>query len=158
MKETIIIAAVAKNNVIGKDNKIPWHIKEDFLHFKKLTTNHPIIMGKNTYLSLPKKPLPNRTNIVLTFKDDNYKPEEAIVKNSLKEAIDYAHEINPIIYIIGGASIYKQSIDFATKLEITKINKEYDGDTFFPEINLNIWKIIKEEKFNEYSFLTYIKK
>jgi dihydrofolate reductase len=72
MTEIIIIAAIAKNNVIGKDNKIPWYIKEDFLHFKKLTTNHPIIMGKNTFLSLPKKPLPKRTNIVLVFKEDDF--------------------------------------------------------------------------------------
>jgi len=158
MKEIIIIAAVSKNNVIGKDNKIPWHIKEDFLHFKELTTGHPIIMGKNTYLSLPKRPLPNRENIILNFKEDKYNPEGAVIKHSLKEAIDYAHSINDIIYIIGGASVYKQSIDLATKLEITKIDKEYQGDTFFPEINLNIWKVIKEEKHDGYSFLTYVRK
>ena len=85
MSEVIIIAAVAKNNVIGKNNKIPWYIKDDFKHFRELTTNHPIIMGKNTFLSLPKKPLPNRTNIVLTFKDDDFSYPEVIVKHSLED-------------------------------------------------------------------------
>jgi len=156
MRDVIIIAAVAKNNVIGKDNKIPWYIKEDFLRFKKLTTGHPIIMGKNTFLSLPKRPLPNRINIVLTFKDDSFSYEDVIVKHDLKEAItEYGKKGN--IYIIGGASIYNQSMEFATKLEITKLNKDYDGDTFFPKINLNKWKLIKEEKKEGYSFLTYIR-
>jgi len=158
MKEIIIIAAVSKNNVIGKDNKIPWYIKEDFLHFKELTTGFPIVMGKNTYLSLPKRPLPNRTNIVLTFKEDDFIDEKIIIKNSLEDAINFGHSINEKIYIIGGASIYKQSIEIATKLEITRIDQEYQGDTFFPEIDLDVWKIIKEEKHSSYSFLTYIRK
>lgn len=158
MKEIIIIAAVAKNNVIGKDNKIPWYIKEDFKHFKELTTGYPIIMGKNTFLSLPKGPLPNRTNIVLTFEDDNFSHTGIIIKHSLKDALNVGHSLNNIVYIIGGAYVYKQAMKFATKLEITKIDKEYQGDTFFPEIDENIWKIIKEEKKEGYSFLTYIRK
>jgi dihydrofolate reductase len=158
MKEIIIVAAVSKNNVIGKDNKIPWYIKEDFIHFKELTTGYPIIMGKNTYLSLPKRPLPNRTNIVLTFKEDNFNEEKIFIKHSLEDAINIGHSLNDKIYIIGGAFVYKQAISLATKLEITRIDKEYQGDTYFPEIDLNIWKIIKEEKHDGYSFLTYIKK
>lgn len=158
MKEIIIIAAIAKNNVIGKDNKIPWHIKEDFLHFKKLTTNHPIIMGKNTFLSLPKRPLPNRTNIVLVFKDDDFSYTETIIKNSLEEAIDYAHTIDDKAFVIGGGMIYKKAMEIATKLEITLIDKEYEGNVYFPNIDENIWKLVNEEKKEKFSFLTYIKR
>ncbi len=156
MREIIIIVAVAKNNVIGKDNKIPWHISDDFKHFKELTLNHPIIMGKNTYLSLPKRPLPERENIILTFLDDSFNDPGITIKHSLKDALEYTG--NKDVYIIGGASVYKQAIELATKLEITSIDKEYDGDTFFPEISLDIWKLIKEDKREGYSFQTYIKK
>jgi dihydrofolate reductase len=155
LREIIIIVAVAKNNVIGKDNKIPWHISDDFKHFKELTLNHPIIMGKNTYLSLPKRPLPERENIVLTFLDDPFNEQGITIKHSLKDTLEYTE--NKDVYIIGGASVYKQAMEFATKLEITKIDKEYDGDTFFPEINLDIWKLIKEDKREGYSFQTYTK-
>ncbi len=156
MREIIIIVAVAKNNVIGKDNKIPWHISDDFKHFKELTLNHPIIMGKNTYLSLPKRPLPERENIILTFQDDPFNEQGITIKHSLKDALEYTE--NKDVYIIGGASVYKQAIELATKLEITSIDKEYDGDTFFPEISLDIWKLIKEDKREGYSFQTYVKK
>ena len=155
MNEIIIIAAIAKNNVIGKDNKIPWYIKDDLIHFKKLTTNHPIIMGRKTFLSLPKKPLPNRTNIVLTS-DNNFSYPDIVVEHSLEQAINKFKEND--VYVIGGASIYKQSMKFATKLEITRLEQEYEGDTYFPEIDLNIWKLIDEEKKEGYSFLTYIRK
>ena len=155
MREIIIIVAVAKNNVIGKDNKIPWHISDDFKHFKELTLNHPIIMGKNTYFSLPKRPLPERENIVLTFLDDSFNESGITIMHSLKNALEYTE--NKDVYIIGGASVYKQAMEFATKLEITSIDKEYQGDTFFPEISLDSWKLIKEDKRDGYSFQTYIK-
>ncbi|HOW29370.1 MAG TPA: dihydrofolate reductase [archaeon] len=160
MKETIIIVAIAKNHAIGKDNKIPWHISEDFKRFKRLTKGHPVIMGKNTYFSLPIKPLPERTNIVVCFKDDSWEEEDITIKNSLKEAIDYAHTLDDIVYIIGGASIYRQAMEqeLANKLEITQLDKEYDGDTFFPEINTNTWTIVNEEKKEGYSFITYLRK
>ncbi|MDD3976324.1 MAG: dihydrofolate reductase [Candidatus ainarchaeum sp.] len=156
--EVIIIAAAASNNVIGKDNKIPWHFSEDFKHFKELTLNHPIIMGKNTFLSLPKKPLPNRDNIVLTFKDDSFDFSEIIIKHSLEDSISYAKQKDSKIYIIGGAFVYKQAIEFADKIELTKIYKEYDGDTYFPEIDLNKWDLISEDKKEFFSFQTYIRK
>lgn len=159
-KETIIIVAIAKNYAIGKDNKIPWHISEDFKRFKRLTTGHPVIMGKNTYLSLPIKPLPGRTNIVLTFPDDAWTAEGIIKKNNLKEAIEFAHTVDRTVYIIGGASVYKQAMELqeVNKLEITRIDKEYDGDTFFPIIDTNTWTIINEEKQEGYSFQTYLRK
>jgi len=155
LREIIIIVAVAKNNVIGKDNKIPWYIPDDFKHFKELTISHPIIMGKNTYLSLPKRPLVDRENIVLTFEDDAFDEQGITIMYSLKDALVYTEGKD--VYIIGGASVYKQAIELATKIEITRIEKEYDGDTFFPEIDNKIWKLIKEDKREGYSFQTYIK-
>lgn len=159
-KETIIIVAIAKNYAIGKDNKIPWHISEDFKRFKRLTKGHPVVMGKNTYISLPIKPLPERTNIVVCFKDDSWKAEGITIKHSLKEAIEYAHTLDNTVYIIGGASIYRQAIEqeLANKLEITQLDKEYEGDTFFPVIDTNTWTIVNEEKKDGYSFITYLRK
>ena len=151
-KEVIIIVAVSENNVIGKDNKIPWYIKEDLTRFKKLTTNHTIIMGRKTFLSLPKKPLPNRENIVLSR--SNFKFDNVIVKKSLSEAIKCSK--NNKIFIIGGTSVYKEAIKVANRLEITKIHKTYEGDTFFPNISMSDWELIKEEKRENYSFQTYI--
>jgi dihydrofolate reductase len=153
-KEIIVIVAVAKNNVIGKDNRMPWHNKEDLERFKSLTLNHTVIMGRKTFLSLPIKPLPRRENIVLSR--NNFKFDNVIVKESLDEAIN--HSKNKMVFIIGGSSVYEESMKFANKLEITKIDKEYEGDTFFPEIDGSEWELIKEERKEYYSFQTYIRK
>jgi dihydrofolate reductase len=155
MTEIIIIAAVAENNVIGKQGKIPWHIKEDFLHFKELTMGHPCIMGDKTYESLPVKPLPGRENIVLTF-DKDYHPAGAVIKYSFGEALDHCRDKEKV-YICGGATIYRLALPFADTLELTRIHKKYDGDTFFPEINLNDWKLVKKEDRKGFTFLTYKK-
>jgi dihydrofolate reductase len=155
MTEIIIIAAVAENNVIGKQGKIPWHIKEDFLHFKEMTMGHPCIMGDKTYESLPVKPLPGRENIVLTF-DKSYHPPGAIIKYSFEEALSYCMNKDKV-YICGGATIYKLALPYAHTLELTRIHKKYDGDTFFPEINLNEWRLVKKEDKKGFSFLTYKK-
>ena len=156
MSEIIIIAAVSKNNIIGKDGKIPWYIKEDFQHFKELTSGYPVIMGRKTWESLPVKPLKDRVNIVLTRKED-FKPKGAIVKHSLKDALDCCKKHDKI-FIIGGQSVYKEGLKFADRLELTKIDKDYDGDTYFPEVNWNELELVKEEKHGDYSFLSYVKK
>lgn len=154
-RDIIIIAAVAENNAIGRNNKLPWYIKEDFLRFKKLTLDHPIIMGRKTFLSLPIKPLPKRENIVLTKKGFQY--DGIVIQKSLEDALGYTK--NRTVYIIGGESIYKQAMKFATKLEITKIHKSYANcDTFFPEINISDWDITTEIKRKNFSFLTYQKR
>ncbi|MCR4313188.1 MAG: dihydrofolate reductase [Candidatus Roizmanbacteria bacterium] len=137
-----IIAAIGKNRELGKDNKLLWHIPEDFKRFKDLTSGHVVIMGRKTYKSLPEKfrPLPNRINIVIT-KDINYKINGAVVCHSIKEAITSAVEEQrgktaevKEIFIIGGASIYEQGIKYADKLYLTLVDKEYPGaDTFFPD-------------------------
>ncbi|MFA7663012.1 MAG: dihydrofolate reductase [Patescibacteria group bacterium] len=173
MSEIIIIAAVAQNNVIGKDNQIPWHIPADFLHFKNLTMGHPVLMGDRTFESLPGGALPGRANIVLT-KDPSFSASGVIIKNSFESAFEYCQnelddpEINNSkIYIIGGATIYRLGLEFADKLELTRIFKDYNGEVKFPEINFDEWNLEKEtqeifvdkngEKI-EYSFQTWNRK
>ena len=156
MSEVVIIAALAKNNVIGKDGKIPWHIKEDFQHFKKKTMNFPVIMGRKTFESLPIKPLPGRINIVLTRSADFTYPC-VVVKNSMNEALNYCKDKEKI-FIIGGAEIYRQGMEFADTLELTIIEKEYGGDTYFPEINWTEWELINKEQQDGYSFNTFSRK
>ena len=156
----ILIAAISKNNEIGKNNQLLWHLPDDFKRFKTLTTGHYIIMGRKTFESFP-KPLPNRTHIIIT-RQKNYAVENCIVVSSLEEAIKVCPK-NEDIYIIGGGEIYKQSIDFADKLEITLVDNDFEADTFFPEIDENKWKLDfeefhpKDEKhLYDFTFLTYI--
>ena len=157
-----IIAAIAKNNAIGKDNDLIWHISEDLKRFKKLTSGHTIIMGRKTYESLPFKPLPNRKNIILSGKTD-LKFERAIVANSIEDALKEC-ESEDEIFICGGATVYKKFIDIADKMYLTEINQEFDGDTFFPDYNQDNWKIkLQSEKYTdeksniEYKFIDYIR-
>ncbi len=156
MAEIIIIVAIAKNYTIGKDGKIPWHIREDFLHFKNKTMGWPCIMGDVTYESLPIKPLPGRENVICTFNKD-YHPEGTVVFHDFFKALEYVKEKEKA-FIIGGASIYRLGMKVADTLEITHIKKEYDGDTFFPEIDPKVWEKVKEDDHGEYSFVTYNRK
>ncbi len=159
-----IIVAIAKNNVIGKDNKLIWHLPEDLKRFKRLTTNHNIIMGRKTFESLGRV-LPNRKHIVLCndmkldINDENVEIMDNI--NKLKE-YEEAEEEN---FVIGGATIYKLLLPRANKLYITKINQEFEGDVYFPEIDEGIWKVvetkkgIKDEKNPyDYEYVTYVRK
>lgn len=156
--EIISIAAIANNNVIGNKGKIPWHIREDFKRFKRLTLNHPIIMGRKTYESLPIKPLPKRKNIIITRNKD-LKIEDCDVFNSIEDVIKHCKDNNyEKIFLIGGESIYKLGMSLANKLEITHVDIIPEGDTFFPEIDEKEWKAIVEEKHEGYSFVTYIRK
>lgn len=158
MKEVVLIVAVSKNNVIGKDNKLLWHISKDLKRFKELTLNHPIIMGRKTFMSLPFKPLPKRINIVLSRNLNSI--ENVIIKKTLEEAISYAKTIDDKIFIIGGSSVYKEALDknLVDRMEITKLDKEYEGDSFFPKIDLNKWEIINNKREEDFSFISYIKK
>jgi dihydrofolate reductase len=157
-----IIAAVAENNALGKDNQLLWHLPDDFKRFKTVTTGHYIIMGRKTFESFP-KPLPNRTHIIVTRKKD-YAPEGCIIVNSLDEAIAVCPAASEN-FIIGGGEIYKQSIAIADKLDITKVHFSFDADTFFPEIDLSYWRLVdnefhaKDDKhIFDFSFLTYTRK
>jgi len=155
MSEIIMIAAVSKNNVIGKNNSIPWHIKEDLQRFRELTLNFPVIMGRKTFESLPIKPLPHRTNIVLS-KQENLELQGVIVKQSLEEAIEYCRGFEKV-FIIGGQNVFEQGMRYAVTLEITRVEKEVEGDAFFPEIKEKEWKLEKEEEKLGYCFQTYKK-
>ncbi|OVE74617.1 hypothetical protein BVX95_01885 [archaeon D22] len=161
--EKIIIVALAKNNVIGNGLDIPWHIRDDFLHFKELTKGYAVVMGRNTWISLPRKPLPGRINVVITSNPD-FEAEGAVVKSSVEEAISYCEEHNQEkMFYIGGRGIYKEGLERADKLELTRIHKDVDGDIVFPEIDFSKWELIKkedktDEKEGEYSFSTYKRK
>jgi dihydrofolate reductase len=158
----ILIAAAAANNALGKNNKLLWHLPNDFKHFKTLTSGHYIIMGRKTFESFP-KPLPNRTHIIIT-RQKKYKAENCIVVNSLESALQKAPK-NEDVYIIGGAEIYNQSIEFANKIELTRVNHTFEADAFFPEIDLNKWKLISEKHHNkdenhqyDFTFQTFVRK
>lgn len=157
-----LIAAVAENNALGKNNQLLWHLPDDFKRFKTITSGHHIIMGRKTFESFP-KPLPNRTHIIVTRQKD-YLPEGCIVVNSLEAAIASC-PLDKENFIIGGGEIYKQSLAIADKIDITKVHFSFDADTFFPEIDLNYWSLVhnefhsKDEKhLFDFSFLTYTRK
>ena len=138
----ILIAATSQNNALGKDNKIIWHLPDDFKRFKELTSGHYIIMGRKTFESFP-KPLPNRTHVVIT-RQKNYNPEGCIVVNSIEEAFEICPK-NEDIFLIGGAEIYKLGLPFTDKIELTYINETFEADAFFPEIDFSEWKLTNEE-------------
>jgi dihydrofolate reductase len=126
-----MIVAIAKNGAIGRKNELLWHIPEDLKYFKETTSGHPVIMGWNTWLSLPKKPLPNRTNIIISY--ENKCLEGCIVFNNIKDCLEYVKTQDTTCFIMGGASIYKQLIDYTNRLYITWIDEAcYDADVFFP--------------------------
>ncbi len=158
-----LIAAAAENNALGKDNDLVWHLPDDFKRFKAITSGHFIVMGRKTFESFP-KPLPNRTHIIITRQKEYQVPEGCLVATSIEEALQLCPQ-NEEVFIIGGGEIYKQSIEIANKIELTRVHTEVEADTFFPEIDQNNWKILEEEyhpkdekhKF-DFTYLTYLKK
>lgn len=161
-----MVAAVDQNNSLGKEGKLLWHLPHDMRRFKKLTSGHPVIMGRKTFETLP-NPLKNRTNIILT-RDKNYQAENCTIVHSMKGAIEAAKsaEGSEEICIVGGGEIYKQGMDIADKIELTLVHHKFDGaDAFFPELDYSKWELLTdrfhaEDKFHKYAFtyLTYLKK
>jgi len=143
-KQISIIVAIAANNAIGKDNDLLWHISEDLKRFKRLTEGHTIVMGKNTYFSLPRRPLPKRTNMVITD-DAAEQIDDCLMAYSIDEAIAKM-EVDSENFIIGGGSIYRQFMTIADKLYITRVHQDFEGDVFFPEIDAKTWELLSEEK------------
>jgi dihydrofolate reductase len=138
--EKIIIVAVANNNVIGNNNQIPWYIKQDLRHFQELTTGSTVIMGRNTWDSLPVKPLKNRINIVITSKTNtSISINKVQTYKSITEALKNIKTDK--VYFIGGAGIYKEALQIANKIELTEIDHDFDGTVFFPEYKK--WREIK---------------
>ncbi len=162
-----LIVAVAKNKVIGKDNKLIWHLPADMRFFKEKTTGHCIITGRKNYESIPEKfrPLPNRTNIIITRQRDYLAPG-AIVVESIEKAIATAKTQNETeAFIIGGGEIFKQTMDIVDALYITHIDHSFEGDVFFPEIDSAKWKetgkiFFKADEKNKYDFtiVEYLRK
>ena len=153
-----IIVAKAKNNVIGKDNKLLWHIPEDLKRFKSLTTGHTIIMGRKTFYSIGRV-LPNRKHVVLTHNPDFKVHDENVeIVHSIDEIKKYI-ESDEENFVIGGAMIYNLLMPYVTKMYITEIDKNFEGDSVFPPVNLEKWKEVKrvESKDDnlEYSFVDY---
>ena len=144
MKITLV-AAIASNNVIGKENSLPWNIPEDLKRFKQMTSGHTILMGRKTFDSIG-RPLPNRQNIVMT-KDKNFEQEGIKVINDFDEALELIKESNEDVFVIGGSKIYELFEPVANSLAITRILKDFEGDAFFPDINWDLWQIEKEENF-----------
>lgn len=150
-----IVVAVGKNNEIGKDNQLLWHLPKDLKHFKDLTTGHPVIMGRKTYESIG-KPLPNRTNIVISQRKDWFQ-EGILIVGTIKEAIKFAKKIGENIFIIGGGTIYKETLRITERIEMTLVDATFDADTFFPKLDMSKWQISKEEchesdEKNEFNF------
>ena len=159
-KNLSLIVAVADNWAIGKNNDLLWHISDDLKHFKALTTGHCIIMGRKTYESFPKRPLPNRRNIVITNNMD-YREEGCEVVHSVQEALEQCKS-DEQPFIIGGATVYRQFLPFVDKIFLTKVFATFEADTFFPEIDLSQFEqtaaseVFTDEKSGlRYQFLEY---
>lgn len=156
-----IIVAKAKNNIIGKENKLIWSLPADLKHFKELTTGHTIIMGRKTFESLGRV-LPNRRHIVFSQNPDfKVNDENVKVVHSMLEIQEYIEDEEEN-FVIGGAMIYNLLMPYVTKMYVTEINEEFEGDAFFPRINPEVWKEtdrkkgIKDDKNNlDYDYVTY---
>ncbi|WP_292010056.1 dihydrofolate reductase [Chryseobacterium sp.] len=139
---TTIVVAMGENNEIGSNNRLLWHLPTDLKHFKELTSGHPIIMGRKTYESIG-KPLPNRTNIVVSRKKDWFE-EGILIVGSIKEALKFAKKIDEKVFVIGGGNIYEQTIDLVDRLEVTVVKANLEADTFFPKIDEKTWVKVNE--------------
>ena len=159
---TTLIAAIANNNALGKDNDLIWHLPADLIRFRHTTSGHHILMGRNTYESIG-KPLPNRTSVIIT-RNANYNAEGCIVVTSLEAALEVAKE-DSSPFVIGGAQIYREAINLVDQLDITEVHHDFEADVFFPEIDRSVWKETRRERFEAdsknpypYSFVSYNRK
>lgn len=159
--EYVIIAAVAvENRVIGRDRDLPWHIPEDLKRFKRLTTGHPLVMGRKTFESVVHQfggPLPNRRNIVVSASGNVMNHPEVEVASTLQDALNAASSDN-VVFIGGGASIYKQMLERADRLELTLVSGNYEGDTYFPPYEHLIGDVFERtdvEVHDTFRFVTY---
>ena len=154
-----LIAAIAENTCIGKNNTLPWYIPEDLKHFKELTTGKTVLMGRKTFesvLARINKPLPNRLNVVVTKQTNFTAPEGVEIFSSIEEALK--NHANDDVYVAGGAEVYAETISRADHLNITHIHQIIDGDAFFPLIDPTVWKETTREDHEGFSFVRYIRK
>jgi dihydrofolate reductase len=148
MARLTVIAAAAEDNSIGKDNALLWHLPDDFRRFKRLTTGHPIIMGRKTFETFP-KPLPHRDHIIIT-RDKSYSVTHprCTVVHGLTDALRLV-DGEDLVYIIGGGEIYAQAMEYADAIELTRVHATFDADTFFPEMDRGQWILVREEYHKE---------
>ncbi len=167
MGEISIIAAVAKNGVIGINGKLPWSspqerelFRPDMLRFKELTTGNIVVMGRNTYESFPNGPLKNRLNIVLTNRASYNVPEGVLKAPSLIDALElaYRQEGERDIYLIGGQQVYADGLKYAGLMELTEVHREYEGDALFPDWDRAEWTQLSRERKEYFDFVTYVHK
>ncbi len=166
--QIVLIAAVAENGVIGRDGAMPWRLKSDMRHFREATLGKPVVMGRKTYLSLTFKPLPGRTNIVVS-RDPGFTAPGVLVAASLDVALgaaraDAQRRGAAAIMVMGGAEIYRQAMPFATRLEITQVHMKVEGDAVFPPIDPAIWQeaerhdhVAGHDDDAAYTIVTYIR-
>ena len=141
-----LVAAVAENNVLGKENQLPWHLPADLKYFKQLTTGHHVLMGRKTWESIG-KPLPNRVSLVVSRSED-FKAEGATVAQSIEEGIDTARKADETeLFIIGGGEIFRLAMPLADRIYLTRIDHYFEGDVFFPEIDAELWKETESKSF-----------
>ena len=152
-----IIVAMDRNRVIGEGDALPWHISSDLKNFKKITMGKPIVMGRKTHESIG-RPLPGRENIILT-RDKTYQAEGCSVLHSMEEIFEHCKDVEEVM-ITGGSEIYKLSLEQATRLYLTEVHTEIEGDTFFPEFDRDEWEEVSREDFEadeknefDYSFV-----
>ena len=154
--ELVLVAAVAANGVIGKDGAMPWHYPEDLARFKRLTTGHPVIMGRRTYDSIRARidgPLPDRTNVVLS-RSSLELPDGAVHASDIGSAVDAAAARDSIAFVVGGATVYEAFLPRADRLELTELADSYGGDTYFPSFGEE-WVETAREDHGEFAFVTY---
>jgi dihydrofolate reductase len=142
MKKISLIAAMAANRVIGRHNRLPWHLPADLKRFKRLTLGHTLIMGRKTFESIG-RPLPGRSTVVVTRQTD-YAPPGVQVAHSVQEALSLA-EVEEV-FIAGGAELFAETLPLADRLHLTLIEKDFEGDTFFPDFDPAEWRLVEEER------------
>jgi dihydrofolate reductase len=157
-RQIIIIAAVAENGVIGRDNTLPWSIREDLLRFKKLTMGFPCIMGRKTWESLPRRPLPGRLNVILSASlAPGMTAAETRICAGLEEALGFCGGYEKI-FICGGASVYREALPYAGIIELTRVWGVYEGDARFPDIDPGEWEEVRRSPREGYAFITLARK
>lgn len=158
----LLIAAVSENGVIGEKGRIPWHLPEDFKFFKATTMGHPVIMGRKTFESIG-RPLPGRTNIIITG-NEGYRAPGCVIVHSFDEALYAAGDV-PEVFVIGGAQVFREAMPAAQTIYLTKVHTVVEGDVLFPELKEDEWELVSREEFRhdeqniyDMSFLKYERK
>ena len=149
-----LVAAIAQNGVIGIDGGLPWHIPGDLPRFKAMTVGHVLVMGRKTYESIG-RPLPDRTTIVVTRQPDWHDSKDVLVAHSVVEALTRAGELDEKVFVVGGAQIYAEALPLADRLELTHVDLEPDGDTFFPTVDWSQWREVGRNPGEQCEYVTY---